>query len=213
MWFFAVISIVCVQAGANELPNVMPKDDGKYSIQFVGEDGKPIPEAFVFLDETEKGILKKAIFRNRRLNDLATLHLDEIPNEFIIGVVSSRNFYHKFIPSSKLSIKPGKNTIKVEKSGSVILRFKTVGFTELQKGNVLPYYLKSDGTYVLEGGIGLGSLWSSRPITVQGLLPGTYRFEVKDEYDGKDVIWRSSDVIVKKGAGTFINGIIVKGKK
>ena len=89
-------------------------NDDALSIQFVREDGKPIPEALFYLYERKNGEFQRALYRHHKMDDSARITLETIPKEFTIGVVSSKHFYHTFWDSPDIAIKSGTNVIKVK---------------------------------------------------------------------------------------------------
>ena len=183
------------------------QDEQRYNIFFVGEDGKPIPNARLYLYEMVKDGFLRAIYRDREMNTSATFTCDTLPKEFLIGVTDSQNFYKRFWRSQDIVIRRGNNTLKLEKSGVVSLVFSAVDLAIAQqqaRSPVVMYYKQSaNGTYEVAGGIG-GWPRPGLPIEIDGLSPGEYRFELKPSAEAQIAFWKSDSVQVAAGKVTSL---------
>ncbi len=94
-----LVLIVCAAVPAQLLALGAEGTERRYTIQFLGEDGKPVPNARFYLYERRNGEFNRALFRGHRLNAEATIELESMPAEFTIGVVSSESFYYWFCES------------------------------------------------------------------------------------------------------------------
>lgn len=193
-----------------------------YVIQFVGENGKPIPDARFYLYEKAEGRFQKALYRGYGLGDAAEITIQSLPDEFTIGVASHEHFYEQFWDGKGRTLKPlfpcyepvnlspGRNVIRVEQTGGVSITFAHVDQeiqNQRENSPVLPYYYRSaKGEYVLCGGIGI---WPAvgKPILIHGLPPGDYKFELKPNYDSNDVFWVVSDIAIRKRNVTEIKNV------
>ncbi len=179
-------------------------DDQPYVIEFQGEDGKSIPHAEFYLYELHKGQFRQALFRGHSLGVDAKIELKEMPEEFMLGIADRQSFYHQFWYAGQIKIVRGLNSIRVTKTGVVTIDF---GFVDPKIPNplVVPYYRRNEkGNYVQVSGIGI-FLGPGRPFEIEGLAPGDYKFELKEDYQSPNVYWQASDVVVKAGEVTKLH--------
>ncbi len=241
-----LVLMVCAAVPAQPLTLEAEGAEPRYTIQFRGEDGKPIPNAGFYLYERRNGEFKKALFRGHRLNKEATIELESMPAEFTIGVASSESFYEWFRDSPSMPrhlvtawnmshligspgvvlrvpligilllanrdsivIKPGRNVIRVEQSGTVSFAFTEV---DSRIRNPLVVHSLREVTigecsfYMAHGGIGI-FLQAGRPFDFEGLRPGTYKFELKKKYQSDNSYWSRSNVVVRKGERARLDGL------
>ena len=104
------------------------------------------------------------------------------------------------------------NIVKVQQTGTVSLDFsrsaRWIRPLVLQQATmVVPYSRElKTGEYEPVGGIGVG-YHSDLSCDIEGLQPGKYRFELKDDYNTAQVYWSQEDVVVEKGRVTKLEGL------
>jgi hypothetical protein len=189
--------------GSPGLANPADEKPRPYSVSFVGEDGKPIRDASFFLYETKGGEYSRALFRFHKLSRDATIVLNELPAEYMMGIASDKYFYHRFWEPGEIELARGSNVIPVEQTGAVSLLFSHVDDAiRTQRGSspvILSFRKSDDGEYKPCSGIG-GWPAVGRPIDIAGLRAGIYRFQLKSTYEAKNSYWEIENVPVSKGA-------------
>ncbi len=201
-----ILTIVNVSLGDTE----QPKD---YSIQFLGEDEKPIPNTLFFLYEMADGHFVRALYRDHKMTLDSRITLESLPESSRMGVISNDHFYYQwwhgiggmFRPTfdcqPNVHLVTGVNIIKLEQTGRVAVTFSHVDPILLSRIDTSPLLVYSRmsplGSYVRCGGIGT---WprAGEPINVCGLPPGDYRLELKPSYASDTVFWSVSGLAVQK---------------
>jgi hypothetical protein len=157
-----VFALAVILVTANHVLHAQDDVAKTYTIEFRGEDGKPLPHAKFYLYDMTGGQFKEALFRHHELGPDAKIELKEIPEAFTLGVVDRENFYKQFWYAGQIKLVPGQNSIRVAKTGVVSIEF---GFIDPKIANplVVPYYRRgANGQYEQVSGIGILSRPANR---------------------------------------------------
>lgn len=181
-------------------------DTKSVSVQFLGEDGKPLKGAQFYFYEMRNGERIKEIYRGYEMSDESTISLSSVPDEFMIGVVSREREYYYFRTDRQQPLVTGHNVIRLNKTGAILVEFSHVDREILnrQKPPVILCYLRRGVHYELASGLGVGEVKKAH--LVEGLLPGVYRCQLRAAADSELVYWSRDEVIVRKGETTELRG-------
>lgn len=180
-------------------------------VQFVGEDGQPIPNLKFYLYELRDGNFHRAIHRDFSLGKNATIALDALPTEYMLGIENREQYYCRWWDTGEFSIDERRITCRVEQSGAVGFTFTAARPKDFHAtGNpmVLAYYRKKPtGDYEFAGGVGV-FLQLDKEFTIHGLVPDDYRFELKKDYESTVVFWSVENVALQKRVTVHLANLV-----
>ena len=187
------------------VPSAQTAADSEITVQFITEEGKPLLDGRTTLIESKGDEFIRAHFRDSPLKTDGTMSLPssflDLPIGSVLFVRSSDEFYfHSFEVSDikKKGVSDGKIALAVPKTGII-----TATIIDYEKGIEQPLVipvlkLNKDGVYEEFRGIGIG-LSNNYPFSIAGLPEGTYRIEVKKNYEDSTVYYRKDGIRVIEG--------------
>ncbi|HEX3659588.1 MAG TPA: hypothetical protein VGG64_28485 [Pirellulales bacterium] len=182
------------------------------SIQFLGDDNKPIANGlFYFYEYGDGQTIANVICRGEALDADGVVQVPYVPKNFMMSVRSRAEFYDTTWESPGVSIVPGRNVIHVRQSGAIQLDIEATNERMSPNGIitklVVVCYRREATDDTLVKGVGYLGVAPGSCLEVWGLPAGDYRIEIKESSDSKDLMWRMHDVQVANGKKTELRQV------
>ena len=164
---------------------------------FTNEAGAPIPGLFYFI-EYKDGRSVRSIHRGTQLDKSGKIEISDVPDDWVVGVVSADRYYYRFLPKRELPA-TAQIAIKVNKSAIIEVPPYKVAWPQGSLRVITQKYNERKRKYQIQS----SGVSQCRGLELQGFTPGKYRFQIVTE-NGNKLILQSKPLTVSQTGRRYV---------
>ena len=164
---------------------------------FVNEAGSPIPGLF-YLIEYKDERSGRAIHRRTQLDKSGKIKVSDVPDDWIVGVVSADGYYYRFLLKRELPA-TDQVTIKVNKTAIIEVPPYNVAWPRRPLRVITQKYNEKKRKFQTQS----SGVSGSGGMEFNGFTPGKYRFQIVAE-NGSKLLLQSRPVTVSQAGRRYV---------